>query len=99
MKNKLIYFNNFNNLHLKGHYNVWKTDYDHYSLVYTCEFKNIFDFRYKKENAWILSRNRTLDSKYINDLKNELTNANVDASLFEPSDQTDCDSVQKCYSN
>ena len=45
-----------------GAYNVIGTDYSGHSIVYTCSETNFYFFKVKSEYAWILSRNRTLDS-------------------------------------
>lgn len=56
----------------KGEYNVWKTDYDNYALVYVCKLRSVLDYIYTIEHAWILSRTRTLDKNSVNDLKKTL---------------------------
>lgn len=55
-------------------YHVWKTDYDTYSLVYSCD---VFAGFIKFEAAWILSRDKTLDKSIVDELKEELKNNHV----------------------
>ena len=74
-----------------GKYNVWKTDYENYSLVYTCKLRNVLDYYYRVDNAWILSRTRTLDAVTVENLKKTLIDAGVYADRFLISDQRSCD--------
>ncbi len=69
-----------------GDYNVWTTDYENYSLVYSCSqaVPNLV----KLEKAWILSRKPTLDQAFIDKLKQILKKENVDVSQFEKVDQS-----------
>lgn len=69
-----------------GDYNVWTTDYETYSLVYSCSqaVPNLV----KLEKAWILSRNTTLDQAIIDKLKQILKKQNVDVSQFQKVDQS-----------
>ena len=79
-------------LNLAGKYDVWRTDYTDYALVYSCkETKPIFNFFGRQcitENAWILSRNSTLITAKITELKNILTTAGVDTNQFKNTIQT-----------
>ena len=74
-------------LNLEGVYQVWSTDYTTYSLVYSCIDKEaLFGWvKYKIENAWILSRNKTLNSDLISQLKANLTQ--IDVKNFEKTKQ------------
>lgn len=75
-----------------GVYNVWETDYITYALVYSCkETVNVGELiSFKKENAWILSRSKTLDSALVLRLKAKLEAAGVMTSKMSPLDQS-CD--------
>lgn len=72
----------FNNT---ANYNVWKTDYKTYSLVYSCE--QVIEYLLKYEIAWIISRTSTLDQSIITDLKKFAANRTLDVSKFGPVDQ------------
>ena len=62
-------------------YFVLDTDYDNYSLVYSCrDEKDIFN-RYKKvEYAWILTRSKDIKTEVLNALKNKLASVGADPS-------------------
>lgn len=70
-----------------GRYNVWTTDYDRYSLVYSCT--QIIPGFLKYELIWILARTKTLDASLVTQLKDQLTKADVSISDFEAPSQ-DC---------
>ena len=70
----------------RGNYWVLDTDYNNYSLVYSCS-KMV---GIKIENAWILSRQPTLDASTINRLQNLLRSNGVDPSKFTVTDQSNC---------
>jgi len=70
-----------------GNYWVIHTDYDQYSLIYSCT--SIGGLAHI-EMAWILSRNMTLDSALTEQLKKELASYHVDVGHFKVSDQSDC---------
>lgn len=70
-----------------GDYWVVHTDYDQYTLIYSCG--NLAGFLHI-EMAWILSRNTTLDPTITDQLREELASYKVDVSKFKISDQTDC---------
>jgi lipocalin len=53
-----------------GDYQVWETDYDNYSIVYSCT--QIVPGILKSEVTWILSRSKTLDGVFVQNLKNKL---------------------------
>lgn len=72
---------------VKGKYDVWSTDYDNYSLVYSCtNFLGIF----KIESAWILARQKQLDQATTSRLKDLLKGKNVDPENFTKTQQV-CD--------
>jgi apolipoprotein D and lipocalin family protein len=69
-----------------GDYWVLDTDYTSYSLVYSCV--NFFLFRF--ENAWILSRNTTLDSQTIQNLRTKLSSIGSSTFLLTKTNQRNC---------
>ncbi|XP_037613077.1 gamma-glutamyl hydrolase-like isoform X2 [Sebastes umbrosus] len=73
-----------------GPYWVLNTDYQSYSLVYSCSDYGTFyvDF------TWILARTRVLTEDVIGRLHNELTSAGVNISGITVSDQTGCDQTR-----
>ncbi|GFO09913.1 apolipoprotein d [Plakobranchus ocellatus] len=70
-----------------GKYWVIHTDYDTYTLIYSCS--SIAGLAHI-EFAWILARNMTLDPQVSQSLKDELASYNVDISKFMVSDQMNC---------
>lgn len=70
-----------------ANYWVIHTDYDTYSLIFSC---SAVAGLAHVEFAWILSRNMTLDPQIGQSLKNELASYNVDISNFKVSDQSGC---------
>jgi len=74
-----------------GKYNVIDTDYDNYTLIYSCE--SILGVAHI-EFAWILARNRTLDQVTTDRLMAELKGHGVDVTKFHTSDQTNCPANQ-----
>ena len=79
---------NFKGIPARGDYNVLATDYDSYSLVYSCS--GLLGFG-KTEYVWILSREPTLsDSKIAQllDLVEERVGYGRDSLVFP--DQSDC---------
>jgi apolipoprotein D and lipocalin family protein len=71
-----------------GNYDVWKTDYKTYTLIYSCT--QIVPGSLKYELIWILSREKTLDQSVVTDLKRTLTEKNVSVSDFEQTPQSNC---------
>lgn len=68
-------------------YKVIETDYESYSLVFSCEDVGGFiDFQF----AWILSKKLTLPEELVNRLKQKLQSYQVDVSAFIVSDQNNC---------
>lgn len=71
-----------------GKYDVWATDYETYSLVYSCRKDQ--STNKKVENAFILSRNKTLDSINLANLKKMLSSNGFDVSKLIITQQ-DCE--------
>lgn len=69
-----------------GKYDVWATDYDNYSLVYSCT--QIIPKVVKFELAWILARTKTLPDATVNQLRSQLKEAKIDINLFKITDQS-----------
>ena len=70
---------------------VIDTDYDNYSLVYSCRVaKGIkYDF------AWILAREIVLNEEIIETLINKLSSFGIDKNNLIKTDQTDCEFLYK----
>ena len=60
----------FSPIEIGSNYDVWSTDYNTYSLVYSC--LPIIPGFLKYETAWILSRTKNLNQTIIDNLKNLL---------------------------
>lgn len=69
-------------------YWILDTDYDNYSLVFSCATF----LAQKFEIVWILSREKTLNEKVVDVLKNTLESYNIDVSKFIIINQTNCPS-------
>ncbi len=69
----------------EGSYNVWLTDYNQYSLVYSC--RQLIPYVLKTEATWILGRGKTLDARIVQSLKNRLAASGVDVTKFETAEQ------------
>jgi apolipoprotein D and lipocalin family protein len=69
-------------------YNVWKTDYNTYSLVYTCT--QLLPEILKFEFIWILSKQQKLDPNVVQDLKALLQKSGVKIDKFEMPDYGSC---------
>ncbi|CAF4899048.1 unnamed protein product, partial [Rotaria sp. Silwood2] len=69
----------FDNPIQKGDYNVIKSNYVDYSLVYAC--RSIPVLETKLEFIWLLSRTKTMSASVVNELKKILSDmgANVDS--------------------
>ncbi|XP_006823826.1 apolipoprotein D-like [Saccoglossus kowalevskii] len=74
-------------------YWVLRTDYDTYSVVYSCN-DYLFGF-FKVESAWVLSRGRILNDDTLTDICNDLNDRGIDIGNFQPTDQTGCDDTLK----
>ena len=70
-----------------GDYWVLDTDYDNYTLIYSCE--SILGVAHI-EFAWILARNMTVDQSLTDRLMAELKGYGVDVTKFHKSDQEGC---------
>ncbi|XP_005105449.2 apolipoprotein D [Aplysia californica] len=71
-----------------ANYLVVDTDYDTYSVVFSCQQIGPFNL----QTAWILSRNETAPAN-IDDLKNTLTSFGIDVSEFQETPQGNCPSM------
>jgi hypothetical protein len=71
-----------------GQYNIWKTDYTTYSLVYSC--KPVVPGLLKFEFIWILSKQQTLDDSILQDLKAFLEKNNINVNKFQKNDLSGC---------
>jgi apolipoprotein D and lipocalin family protein len=79
---------NFNQIKPFTYLNYWvlDTDYDTYSLVYSCnKIRNA-----KIETAWILGRTRHLEDEVKNILKEMLDSNAIDSNKFITTDHSDC---------
>ncbi|CAH1265095.1 APOD [Branchiostoma lanceolatum] len=72
-----------------GPYWVLNTDYNQYSVVWSCV--NLFWGVARLELTWILGRERTLDEYLLRDIVYELTKLKIDAVKFKWTDQNNCD--------
>ncbi|XP_060096932.1 apolipoprotein D [Heteronotia binoei] len=81
-------------LHIKFHwllpaapYKVISTDYNHYSLVYSClPFLWVFHM----DDAWILSRTPQLHPDTVEHLKDILQSYEIDTDGMRPTNQLNC---------
>lgn len=72
-----------------GPYWVVKTDYDQYSIVYSCT--NVLFNRARFEILWILTRDRTgITEDVRSDLYQHLRQIGLDPSKLNPTTQTGC---------
>ncbi|XP_035677986.1 apolipoprotein D-like [Branchiostoma floridae] len=71
-----------------GPYWVLDTDYDRYSVVWSCV--NLFWGVARLELTWILGRERQLDEYKLRDIVYELTKYKIDAAKFKWTDQDNC---------
>ena len=70
-----------------GKYWVLDTDYDNYTLIYSCsEILGVTHYEF----AWILSRQKTISDALKTKLFNELKGYGIDTSNFHVMDQTGC---------
>lgn len=82
--NKLLV--KFPNNPLPAGYNVWESDYDNYSLVYSCT--QVVPRLLKFELIWILARTKTLSAQKIAEIKQVLIKNKIDIDDFEATPQT-----------
>ncbi|XP_021344900.1 apolipoprotein D-like, partial [Mizuhopecten yessoensis] len=72
-----------------GNYYVIDTDYDNYSIVYSCS--DVYGFTHV-ELAWIMSRERNgVTRRQRSKLYSRLSSLGIDTTQFIESDQTGCD--------
>ena len=71
-----------------GQYNIWKTNYNTYSLVYSCQ--QLVPNLLKYEFIWILSKQKTLADAVVKDLKSLLEKSNINISKFEKNKLDGC---------
>ncbi|XP_052713094.1 apolipoprotein D-like [Crassostrea angulata] len=70
-----------------GKYWVLDTDYDHYTLIYSCtDLAGLSHIEF----AWILSRSRTLDDQYKTKLFDLVTSYGIKTSNFQTEVQEGC---------
>lgn len=70
-----------------GKYWVLDTDYDHYTLIYSCtDLAGLSHIEF----AWILSRARTLDDQYKTKLFDLVTSYGIKTSNFQKEVQEGC---------
>ncbi|CAK6968605.1 apolipoprotein D-like [Scomber scombrus] len=75
-----------------GPYWVLSTDYQSYSLVYSCsDFFGLFHVDF----AWILARTRVLTDAVISQLHDKLAAAGVNINRLTVTNQTGCEVMQK----
>jgi lipocalin len=75
----------------QSNYIVVDTDYDNYSIVYSCKKSNsIFNPNSKTEYVWILSRKRTIDEELLDSLLTTLMDLDVNVDKLTKTDQTGC---------
>lgn len=60
-----------------GSYNVWETNYDGYTLIYSCT--QIVPYILKNELIYILSRKNTLEQTTVDRLRDLMTSKGVGA--------------------
>ena len=70
----------------RGNYWIVDTDYDSYSLVWSCTDLFVVNF----DIAWILSRKRTLDDSTVTMLKQKLAGFGINVDGFRVTDQSNC---------
>ena len=71
---------------VRAPYWIVDTDYDNYSLVWSCTDIVVLNFDF----AWILSRKPTLDDATVEKLKQKLASFGVKTDGFMNTDQTNC---------
>jgi apolipoprotein D and lipocalin family protein len=65
----------------EGAYNIWDTDYDTYTLIYSC--KEIIPGIVKAESASVMSRQKTLSAETTQYLKDVLATEGLNMDTFE----------------
>ncbi|CAM4967375.1 unnamed protein product [Rotaria socialis] len=66
-------------------YDVTATDYENYSVVYSCDYFPIIGLRF--EHIWFLSRNKTLPDSTVEALKKILRDKLIETSGINPTPQ------------
>ncbi|CAF4639523.1 unnamed protein product [Rotaria socialis] len=68
-------------------YNIIQTNYQQYSLIYSCDYVPIIGIRF--EHIWFLSRNKTFPEPILDKFKKVLKHIHVESSGIESTPQ-DC---------
>lgn len=84
-----IKFLGFSVFETMGDYNVLDTDYNNYSLVYSCSERSFWFFSLKTELAWFLTRSLNLTETTLNTARGKLA-MYTDVSKLEMADHSDC---------
>ena len=82
---------NFNSQPVKSNttnYRVLETDYESYSLVFSCS--NVLKDKLKIEYLWILTRQQFPDEQMIKNLYEKLARLNFNTNMLWQTRQTDC---------
>ncbi|XP_077998660.1 apolipoprotein D-like [Glandiceps talaboti] len=74
-----------------GDYWVLSTDYDSYSVVYSCSSY----FFFKMEYAWILSRQRSISGETIHMLMDDMESMGINTSHFTITNQSGCEAIDE----
>ena len=70
----------------EANYNIVDTDYQSYTIVYTCSEKLFLKF----ELLWILTRERNPSPQLIDSVEQKIKAAGIDTSRLKKTKQTDC---------
>ena len=70
-----------------GAYNIIDTDYNTYSIVYSCS--SYFGFM-RIESAWLLSKQRTVSQSVVDNAYAKMKQYGIDPSKFFDTVQTNC---------
>ena len=70
----------------QANYWVVDTDYNNYSLVWSCADYKVVSLEF----AWVLSRKQTLDDAIVSRLKEKLASFEIDIRSFVVTNQTNC---------
>merc|ERR1719367_495135 len=73
-----------------GPYWVLETDYDNYTVVYSCNQMASYMPIITSESLWILTRQRSVAPANLADIKGRLTKMGVDVSRLELTDHRGC---------